>query len=320
MDSNELATKVEEAYQRIKDQIRDTPLEFSPAFSVSGKNKVFLKLENIQHSGSFKVRGALNKLLSLTEEERKKGVITASTGNHGLAIAYALSLLNANGTIYLPEKASPLKLKKLKYYPVKLEISGNDSGVTESIARKEAKEQNLPYVSPYNDPDIIAGQGTIGIELTQKLDHIDHVFITIGGGGLISGISALLKSKIPSVKIHGCQPENSPVMYESVKAGKVIEMESKDTLSDGSAGGMDLDTITFPLVQELVDDFMLVSEEEIRNAIKLVFENHNLVIEGAAGVAVASYLKMKEQFKGNVVIIICGGNISNDVFLDIVTN
>lgn len=168
----------------------------------------------------------------------------------------------------------------------------------------------MVYISPYNDPQIIGGQGTIGIELRRQLDSIHAIFIALGGGGLISGIGGYLKSVNTDVTIIGCSPENSPVMVESIRAGKILKMESKPTLSDGTAGGIEPGAVTFELCQEFVDDYVLVSEDEIKKAMKLFIETHHMLIEGAAGVAVASFLKKKGSFADkNVVIIICGANI-----------
>jgi threonine dehydratase len=188
---------------------------------------------------------------------------------------------------------------------------GDDSGLTELYARDYAGQHGQVYISPYNDQQIIAGQGTIGVELARQLERIDAVFVTVGGGGLISGIAGYLKVTRPGIKVIGCLPENSPVMAESVKAGRIIEMESRPTLSDGSAGGIEPGAITFELCQKWVDDYMLVSEEEIKAAMRLVIESQHMLIEGAAGVAVAAYLKTAERFRAqNVVIVICGANIS----------
>ena len=303
------------AYLRIEKHVRKTPLEYSPMLS-NEKTDVYLKLENMQFMGSFKIRGAFNKIISLEGKE----VVTASTGNHGMSTAYALSKIGGKGRIFLPHKASKSKITSLDQFTdnVDLQFEGDDSVDTEIFARKFADENNIEFVSPYNDEMIIAGQGTIGIELKEQLGEIDNIFITIGGGGLVSGIASFIKKEFPQCRIIGCLPENSPVMYESVKAGKVISMESKDTISDGSAGGLEEGSITFELCRELVDDYVLVSEGEIKNAMRDIFEKHRIVIEGAAGVAVAAFTQIKETVSGNTVIIICGGNIDIEQFKKVV--
>ncbi len=306
------------AEKRIKDYIRETPLEYSPYLSKMGRCDVFLKLENIQLTGSFKVRGATNKILSLPKGTE---VITASSGNHGLAVAYTLSKLGGTGTIYLPITTTQVKIDGLRNYDIPVEFYGSDCVEAEIFARNIANRDNKVFISPYNDLKIIGGQGTIAIELIRQLAKIDAVLITIGGGGLISGVSGYLKQINPSIEIVGCLPQNSAVMYESIKAGKIIDIESKPTLSDGSAGGIEPNAITFELCQRFVDHYILVNEEEIANAILFILEKHHMVVEGAAGVTVAAYLKEKDRFKEkNVILIICGGNISIQQLKEIICN
>lgn len=299
------------AEQRIRPYIHETLLEPALALSQIGQSQVYLKLENLQPTGSFKLRGAMNKLLSLTPEQRAQGIVTASSGNHGAAVAYGLSRLGLQGQIFVPENASSVKVEMIRRFGAEIRFHGDDSGLTELYARDYAEQNGRVYISPYNDEQIIAGQGTIGVELARQLEQIDAVFVTIGGGGLISGIAGYLKAVKPGIKIIGCLPENSPVMAESIKAGRIIEMESLPTLSDGSAGGIEPGAITFELCRQWVDDYVLVSEEEIKAAMRLVIESQHMLVEGAAGVAVAAYLKTAGSFRAqNVVIVICGANIS----------
>lgn len=308
----ELASRIVEAERRIRPFIRETPLEYSYPLSAMSECEVYLKLENIQVTGSFKARGAMNKILSLKDDPRK--IITASTGNHGLGVANALKTLNKKGTIFLPTKASPAKIEAIKQRGIPIEFQGDSGEVTEVYARKYADETNQVYVSPYNDIDVIAGQGSIGVELHRQLPNLDAVFVSIGGGGLISGIAAYLKSIKPEIKIIGCLPANAPVMYECIKAGKVIDVPEQPTLSDGTAGGIDHDSITFEICRDLIDEYILTTEEEILNAMKIVLKQHHLIIEGSAGVAVAAILKQKEKFKGKkIAAIICGGNVSEPI-------
>jgi threonine dehydratase len=300
-----------QAEQRIRPYIRETLLEPALALSQRGQSHVYLKLENLQPTGSFKLRGAMNKLLSLSPEQRAQGIVTASSGNHGAAVAYGLSRLGLQGQIFVPVNASPVKVEMIRRFGGEVHPYGGDSGLTELYARDYASQHRRVYISPYNDEQIIAGQGTIGVELARQLDPIDAVFVTVGGGGMISGIAGYLKATSPGIKAIGCLPENSPVMAASVKAGRIIEMESLPTLSDGSAGGIEPGAITFELCQKWVDGYVLVSEEEIKAAMRLVIESQHMLIEGAAGVAVAAYLKTAERFRAqNVVIVICGSNIS----------
>ncbi len=307
------------AEKRIRKYIRETPLEFSIYLSKKMGANVYLKLENFQITGSFKIRGALNKVLSLNSRDKKRKLVTASSGNHGIAVAYVLDKLGYKGTVYLPNYTSPAKIEMLRSYNVNLEFHGDDCVETENKAREIAKERDYVYIPPYNDYKIIGGQGTIAIELERQLEEIDAIFIPVGGGGLISGISGYLKPENSNIKIIGCQPENSPVMYESIKAGKIIEMESKPTISDGTAGGIEKSAITFDICKKYVDDFVIVEEEEIKEAIKLVLDRHSMLIEGAGALSVACFLREKEKFiNKNVVLIISGARISLDKIKEII--
>ena len=309
----DIKKEAHEAEKRIRTYIRETPVDYSPFFSQEGNCEVYLKLENLQLSGSFKLRGTMNKLLSLTKKEKEIELVTASSGNHGAAFAYALKKLGLKGTIYLPEIIAKTKLESLRHYSADLKLHGNDCIKAELSARDFAEKNNLIYISPYNDIKIIAGQATIGIELQSQIKKIDTVIVPVGGGGLISGIAGYLKSIYKNIEIIGCQPENSPVMYESIKAGRIIEMESKPSLSDGVAGGIEQGTITLDLCKKYVDDFIMVTEEETKEAIKLVLENHYMLIEGAAALSVASFIKQKEKFNNkSVVLIISGAKIGLD--------
>jgi threonine dehydratase len=299
-----------EAEDRIRPHIRETLLEHSPALSERGGAQVYCKLENLQHTGSFKTRGALNKVLSLTDEQRARGVVTASTGNHGAAVAYSLGKLDASGTVFVPEIADPSKVEAIKRLGAEVRFHGQDCAEAEVFARAFGAEHGMTYISPYNDPQVVGGQGTVGVELARQLDHIDAVFVALGGGGLISGIAAYLKSVKPDTLVIGCSPENSQVMIQSVKAGEILDLPSLPTLSDGTAGGIEPGAITFDLCRELVDDYVTVSEDEIAASLLLFTDAHHMLIEGAAAVPIAAYLKTCEQYAGQiVVIVICGANI-----------
>jgi len=306
------------AETRIRPHIRETILEHSLYLSQQGNANVYCKLENLQFTGSFKTRGAMNKVLSLTPEEQRRGVVTASTGNHGAAVAFSLKKLNASGIIFASENASPNKVEAITRLGSEVRFFGQDPIEAETRARKYSSENQMTYISPYNDLQVVAGQGTIGVELSHQLDRVDAVFVALGGGGLISGIAGYLKSINPDVRIIGCSPENSQVMIQSIKAGKILDLQSLPTLSDATAGGLEPGAITLELCQALVDEYITVSEDEIREGLRLFMQTHNMMIEGAAAVAISSYLKVSERFKGkNVVIIICGANIGLDVLKNI---
>jgi threonine dehydratase len=306
-----------DAAQRIRPYVRRTPLDESLALSQMGGDRVFLKLENLQHTGSFKLRGATNKLLSLAPEMLARGVVAASSGNHGAAVAYALRRLSARGIVFVPEHAATTKVEAIQRYGAEVRRWGIDSVEAEAQARTFATQSGRAYISPYNDWEIVAGQGTIGFEIMEDLPDVETLYVTVGGGGLIGGIAGYIKAarQGKSVRIVGCLPAHSPVMYKSVRAGHIVQMESLPTLSDGSAGGIEEGAITFALCQQLVDDWILVTEAEIADAVRLIAQTHHLMIEGAAGVAVAAYLKDTQHGqKRNVAIVLCGANIDLEVF------
>ena len=307
----DIAKEVIAAKKRITPYIRETILEGSSYYSQMVGADVYFKLENLQHTGSFKVRGAMNKLLSLTDKERKRGVVTASTGNHGAALGFCLDKVGGSGIVFVPENASATKVETIERLGAKVQYAGDDCSEAEAKARQYAKKNQLTYMPPYNDIKIIGGQGTIAAELTKQLDQIDAIFIALGGGGLISGISGYLKACCPNAKIFGCSPENSQVMIQSIKAGKILDIPYLPTLSDGTAGGVEMDSITFKFCRDLVDEYITVTEEEIKESLREFIQMHHMLIEGSAAVAIAACKKEGRQFAGkNVVAVVCGGNIN----------
>ena len=311
--------EVEEAYQRIKPHVRETRLEKSRGYSDQTGANVFLKMENLQHTGSFKVRGAMNKILSLSDDELKRGVVTASTGNHGAAVAFSLGKIGAKGTVFVSPKASASKIEAIRRLGADVQTHGDDPIEAENYARNYAKEKGIAYIPPYNDPKTIGGQGTIGVELEKQLEKIDAVFIATGGGGLIAGVGGYLKSVNPDVKIIGCSPENSKVMIESIELGALHgDLPSTPTISDGTAGGIEADSITFEPCQDYVDDWIAVSEDEIKQNLLEFLDTHHMLIEGAAAVAIAAFLQRKKKYTGkNVVILLCGANIGVNTLKEI---
>jgi threonine dehydratase len=311
--SIDIKNEVLNAEKRIREHIRETPVELSPYLGQPGTCRVYLKLENNQITGSFKLRGAVNKFLSLNTDERKGDIITASSGNHAAAFAHVLDKFGGKGIIYLPENAAQAKVQSLRLTGIKLKFYGDDCIKSETLARETAARTGQVFVSPYSDLKIIGGQGTIGIELLRQIEKIDAVLVPVGGGGLISGIAGYLKTVDKKIEIIGCQPENSPVMRASIQAGKIIEMASKPTIADGTAGGIDPDAITFDICRKFVDDFILVSEGEIKEAIRFMIDKHQLLIEGAAALSIGAFIKEKQRFANkNVVLIISGKKISLD--------
>jgi len=307
-------TDVDLAAKNISPFIRNTYFSYSTVFSSLLNTDVRFKMENLQVTGSFKARGAVNKLLSLTKNERKKGVVSASTGNHGAAVAYAAQKLNVKCSIFVPNDASAVKLQNIKNFDAKIQIYGKDCVDSEMKAREVASQNEQVYVSPYNDSAVVAGQGTLGYEIKNQCDGLDVIIVSVGGGGLIGGTASYLKSVWPDLHVVGCSPINSAVMIHSLNKGEILDLDSKPTLSDGTAGRVEQDSITFPICRDNIDETVLVNEKEIKNAMISFIENERLLLEGAAGTAVATLIKMKDDLKDKKVgVVICGGNISLDV-------
>jgi threonine dehydratase len=313
MDRARLPAEIALAANRIKDYVRETPLEYSPWFSDAIGAKVWLKLENLQLTGSFKLRGAFNKLLTMSDDERKRGGVAASSGNHGAAIAHAMNTLGVGGVIFVPEKTSAAKVESIRRSGGDVRFFGVDGLDTEIHARTYAQEHGMSYLSPYNDVAVIAGQGTCGVEIARQLQDVDAVYIAVGGGGLLSGVGTILKTIRRDVGIVCCQPLASAVMTESVRAGRILDLPSEPTLSDGTAGGIEENAVTLEICRDVATDYVLVSEDEIAAAMRAFIDSHRMLVEGAAGVALAALLAHGKNYAGkNVVALVCGGNISRD--------
>lgn len=301
------------AAERIGSRVIRTPLQRSETFSADLGADVHFKLENLQTTGSFKLRGATNRLLTLADEQRSGGCVAASSGNHGAAVARAMQELGVEGVIFVPEQTSSVKVDAIKHYGGEVRFFGTDGLDTEQYAREYAAENGKFYLSPYNDEQVIAGQGSCGVEIIEQLPALDAVFIAVGGGGLIGGVGSVLKTHNPDIRVYGCQPHASAVMAHSIAAGAILELESEATLSDGTAGGIEADAMTFPLNQAVVDEFVIVDEQQIAAAMCLYMDREGHTIEGAAGVAIAAMLSRRNEIRGKmVVVIVCGGNISAD--------
>ena len=311
-------SNIEQVYKRSNPHIRHTPLEHSPYLSNLASANVFLKLDNIQKTGSFKFRGAISKMTSMSDQEKSNGVVTASTGNHGAACSLAMSTLQIKGKIVVPENVHKNKVENILNLGGEVEYYGDDCIDAEERAQEISKTTGATYISPYNDEAIVCGQGTMGLEIWEDLKGVDAVFISVGGGGLISGVGGYLKSMNESIQVYGVSPEKSCVMYESLTAGKQLDLQSEPTLSDGTAGGVEFGSMTFEMCKEIIDDFSIVSEGEIAKGIQIGVEKHHQLIEGAAGTAIAGFMKQKDKFKDKtVVLVMCGGNISGAVLKSI---
>ena len=309
-----LIKSIEESYNRIAPYINHTPLTFSHKLSeISGAN-VYLKCEHLQKTGSFKFRGALSKILSLPNKDQE--IIAASTGNHGQGVALAASLSSLKATIFVPKTASKLKIDAIKSFGASVEFVDGNCLHAETHAKKLALKKKAVFVSPYNDSDVISGQGTIAVEIKQDKVQPDAVFISVGGGGLISGVGSYIKHYYPNAKIMGCWAKNAPAMYKCLEAGKIIPVKELETISDATKGEPEPGTITLDICKDIIDESFLVTESEIYNSMRLIAEYERWIVEGSAGVALAAFLQNTENFKGkNVVILLCGRNIIFDKFL-----
>ena len=306
-----LAQMVEDAAHRIRAYVTETPVEAVPDLFPSGSPGLFFKLENLQQTGSFKLRGASNKILSLTVDQAARGVIAASNGNHGLGVAAASRRAGIAAEVYVSAHVSPVKARRIEEYGARIQRAGDDPLDAELAARAAAANQEKIFISPYNDAEVMAGQGTIAIELLRQLPHIDAIFVAVGGGGLIGGIGAYMKRVSPQTQIVGCWPQNSRVLYESMQAGRIIEIPEQPTLSESTAGGLEPGSVTLEICRNVIDRSVMVSEEEILSAMQRVRTLRGWLIEGAAGVAVAAFLKHALDYAGKTVVaVICGGNVS----------
>jgi threonine dehydratase len=312
---------IQDAREVIRNLVKRTPLVHSQFLSNFCDGEVYLKLENLQTTSSFKIRGALNKMLHLSAEEMKRGIVTASAGNHGQAVAIGAEKLNLAAKVVIPRNTSKVKIDKIRKSNVELILHGDIYDEAEQKARDLARKDGLTYISPYNDNAVIAGQGTIGLEILEDFHTVDTVIVPVGGGGLISGISLAIKSIEPSVRIVGVQSEASPVMYESLKAGRIVDVEMKESIADGLFGGIEKDSATFEIVQKHVDSLLLVEEKTIRQAIFLLWNKEKQVVEGAGAVAISLILENKDLFAGKTIVaVISGGNIDKKLFRNILAS
>lgn len=304
---------IKRARQRIGARVHRTPLERSRWLSTEPGREVSLKLECFQMTGSFKLRGAMAHLTEKVEEARQRGVLTVSAGNHGLAIAHATEALGLRATIVVPESASRAKVAGLARYRVELIERGANYDEAERAARLMERETGAVFVSPYNDPLVIAGQGTVALEMLEDDPDLDAMVIPVGGGGLIAGVAVAAKAIKPSIKVYGVEPAASPTMSESLKAGRIVEIQEDETMADGLAGNIEPGSITFPIIQSLVDGIILVSEEAVRDAIRRVAREDHLIIEGSAAVSLAALSSYKLEGR-KIAAVITGRNITLELF------
>src|SRR5450631_3967762 len=300
---------IEAALSRIRESIYLSPCERSETFSQLTGNSVHFKLDNLQRTGAFKERGALNKLLTLTKTERDRGVIAASAGNHAQGLAYHAGKLGVKAQICMPLTTPLTKVSSTKEYGATVILHGAnyDEACEEAIRR--SRDQDLTFVHPFDDDAVIAGQGTLGLEILQQHPDIEAIISPIGGGGLIGGIACAVKEKSPGVRIIGVQPSRLPSMKAAIAEGKPVTLNPAATIADGIAVRRAGDR-TFPLVRKYVDEIVTVDEEEIANAILLLLEREKTLAEGAGAAAIAALINRKIEIAGkNIAVLVCGGNM-----------
>ncbi|RMG56372.1 MAG: threonine/serine dehydratase [Acidobacteria bacterium] len=279
------------ARRRLRRLIWSTPCVHSAWLSEAAGCQVYLKLENLQHTGSFKLRGAVNKLQRLASSPDPPHILTVSAGNHGRAIAYGAKLFGMRATVVVPRSAPQTKIDAIRRAGAQLQLIGETYDEAERAARQLAAEGNWVFVSPYNDPDVIAGQGTVALEVLEAVPDLDTLLVPVGGGGLLAGVALMAKAINPQIQIVGVQSAHTRAMYEAFRAGRLVAVEEKPTLADGLAGNIEPGSITVPLVFRYVDDIQLVSEESLERAMVELIAHEQLVVEGAGAVPIALLLE-----------------------------
>ena len=310
-----------QAKDRIDHMIRTTPVVDSPTLSTQLGRQVHLKLENLQKTGSFKLRGAANALLSLSGVQKKNGVLAFSTGNHGRAVAWVANRLGIRCVVCLSKRVPAYRVAAMEKFGAQVVQKGDSQDDAYEVALRLEKDEELTMVKPFDDPLVIAGQGTIGLELLSHMPEIDTLVVPVSGGGLAAGIAKVLKTADPSIKIIGVSMECAPAMYHSIKAGKPVEVEEKDSLADALLGGIGLDNLyTYPMVEQYVDTIELVSEKEIEQGIVFAWQHHGIIVEGAAAVTLSWLLKKQLNMMGNHIAgILSGGNMDTSIFYNILS-
>lgn len=299
------------ARQRIAPLVRRTPLIESARLAELVGAEVRLKLENLQLTGSFKIRGATNKTLGLSLAERERGIITVSSGNHGRAVSYVARGLGVNAVICLPETVPENKRAAIRALGAETVVRGRDGDEAMVFADQLRDERNLTMVHPFDDPLVIAGQGTIGLELLEEWPQLDTVIVPLSGGGLLAGIALALKTADAGIRTVGVSMARGAAMVESLRAGRLVEIVEEPTLADALAGGLNPDnTYTFPLIRQYVDETVLVSEEDIARAMAFALTEHHQVVEGGGAVGLAALLSGKLKLPGQrVAVVVSGGNV-----------
>ncbi len=306
---------VEMAARDLAPYLAPTPLQYSRAFTDKARCYVHIKIESIQPIRAFKVRGALTKVMRLHPEERSAGVITASAGNHGQGVAYAAAAFKIPATVYVPETANPLKVEAIRRLGAQVVPAGRNYNDAYLEAIRQQEQGGATFVHAFDDPDVIAGQGSIAVELLRDLDDVDTVLVPVGGGGLIGGISLYLKEKRPRVKVIGAEPAGADGMRRSLAAGRIVTLERVNTIADGLAASAP-GKLTFELAKRYVDEVVLVEDEEMLRAIRLMFEWEHLLAEPAGAAALAALLYHYSPGPNEkVVVVLSGANITDEVMI-----
>ncbi|MDY6779223.1 MAG: threonine ammonia-lyase [Halobacteria archaeon] len=309
---------VEEARRTVEDVVRHTPLKRSRRFSEMTGSDLYLKYENFQRTGAFKIRGAYNKIQNLSEEEREKGVIAASAGNHAQGVSLAASEAGIDAKIVMPKDAPISKVEATSGYGAEVVLHGADYDEAYDYALELQEEEGRTFVHPFDDPYVQAGQGTIGLELLDDLDGIDTVIVAVGGGGLISGVATAIKARSPDTRVVGVQTEGAESVPQSLERGEIYEREGVSTISDGIATRRIAES-TFEVIKERVDDVVVVSDDETANSILHLLEREKTVVEGAGAVTLAAALNRDLGIEGeNAVALLCGGNIDSNVLSQVI--
>jgi threonine dehydratase len=305
---------VQRARQRIGNLVLVTPLTYSEKLSVMTDCRLYLKLENLQMTGAYKERGAFSKTLILSDQEKRAGIITSSAGNHAQAVAYAAKRIGIPATIVMPETTPLSKVQGTQAFGAAIVLHGNSYDAAFQRAKELQQQQGYTFVHAFDDPDVIAGQGSIGLELLEQNPYLDAIVVPIGGGGLIAGIAVAIKETNPKIRIIGVEAAAMPGMHTSLTAGKVTTISSCSTIAEGIAVAT-VGSLTFPIVQKYVDDIVTVTEEEIANAVLLLLEQEKTLVEGAGAVGFAALYNRKIQGVAgkNVAAVISGGNIDLNI-------
>ena len=311
---------IKEAHKNLSGLVEKTPLIRSYALSNLRNNNTYLKLESLQETGSFKLRGSTNKLLNLSKKDRERGVVAISTGNHGKGVAYAANKLGIKATIFMSKLVPKDRLEAIKKLGATVKIIGNTSDEAEVEAKNYVNKTQKIMVHPFDDPHVIAGQGTIGIEMLEQFPDLDTVVVPTSGGGLIGGIAIAIKYYKPKTKVIAVSMKNGASMYQSLKKGYPIDVIERKTLADSLGGSIGLNNkYTFNILQNYIDDFVIINEKQIASGIKYNFQEHKLVTEGAAATGIVLIRDKLSKYLGkNIICLVCGGNINSQTYIKII--